>query len=79
MTAWHGIGLDEVSRLHEALESVVEMRTGYGRDRPDWDRIIREVEESEDGLDLGPDMTSPVIKALLAHGRQIYREMKDNL
>jgi hypothetical protein len=74
---FHEIQLSEISRLYEALESSVEMITDYGKEQPDWQRIIDDVEQSEDGLDLGTDMDSPVIKALLKRGRQIYRELRE--
>lgn len=77
MTDWHTIELKDVARLYPALESSVEMRTSYGKETPDWDRIITEVESSEEGLDLGDDMQSDVIKALLKHGREIVRELKE--
>lgn len=78
MTEWHSIELKDVARLYPALESTVEMRTDYGKENPDWDRIINEVEDSEEGLDLGDDMQSPVIKALLKRGREIAKELRGN-
>lgn len=73
---WHTITVAEVNRLHDAIESVVEHRSDYGTVRPDWEQVISEIEESEDGLDLGDSMTSPVVKEILKVARKFYREMK---
>jgi hypothetical protein len=79
MKDWHEASMEDVPRLLSALKSSVEMMTDCGRESPDWDRIINDLEQSEEGLDLGGDMESPVIKALLREGRKLYREMKEEL
>lgn len=64
--------------LKDDLESILEQRTDYGRgERPDWDAIVRELEEAHDGLDLGDSMTSPTVRAIVKLGRRLYAEMKE--
>ncbi len=77
MAEWHTIELNELDRLSEVIESIVEMLSDYGRQAPDWERVIDEVERSEDSLDLGANILSPVIKAILRKARKIYRELQD--
>jgi hypothetical protein len=78
MSDWHTIEVSELDRLQEAIVSVVEHRTDYGRDKPDWDRIVREVEESEDHLDLGDSMRSPVVMEIIRRGRAVLKDLREN-
>ena len=79
MPEWYTIPADEVVlRLGEAIQSAVEMISDYGRECPDWDRVIDSVECSQPNLDLGGDMRSPVIKAVLKEARRVYREIRDD-
>jgi hypothetical protein len=57
--------------------SVVEHRSDYGRERPDWEQVLGEVEGGQEGLDLGSSMDSPVVKAVLREARRVYHEMRD--
>ncbi len=78
MTEWYTITAAEViPRLGETIYSSVEMISDYGRECPDWDRIVDAVESSQPNLDLGSDMRSPVIKTVLKEARRVYREMRD--
>lgn len=78
MTAWHTIEPQDVGRLQAAIESVVEMQTGYGQEKPDWERVVRDVEELEDHLDLGDSMASPTVQEILRRARAVYRELREN-
>ena len=60
------------------LSRLLSIGPTTGRSLPDWDQVIAEVEESEAGLDLGTDMDSLVVKAILKEGRRLYREMRDD-
>ena len=75
---WHSIDLADIGRLNDAITSVVEHRSDYGRVNPDWDLILSEIEESESGLDLGSDLLSPVVKEIMKRARKVYREMRDS-
>ena len=75
--SWHSITEGEIGRLQEAIVSIVEHRSSYGAESPDWDRVLDEIEASEDGLDLGSDMNDPVVKAILRRARRVYRELRE--
>lgn len=78
MSRYRMATLADVPRLTEAVTAAVEHRSDHGRTVPDWHQVLDDVENSQPGedLDLGGDMESPVIKALLAEARKVYAELR---
>jgi hypothetical protein len=76
MTQYRTITVEEVPALREAIVSAVEHRSDYGRVRPDWHLVVDDVENSQADLDLGSNMQSPVVLAVLKIARQVYWDLE---
>jgi hypothetical protein len=76
MADYRTITVDEVPALRKAIVSAVEHRSDYGKVQPDWRMVIDDIENAETGLDLGTDMLSPVIRAILKIARRVYRDLE---
>jgi hypothetical protein len=61
---------------YEDIESAVEMRSDYGRQAPDYEQVLDDLEV--DGLDRGNDMDDPAIKEILKVARRVYKELKES-
>jgi hypothetical protein len=76
MVTYRQATLEDVPWLAEAVMAAVEQRSDYGRTQPDWHQVLDDVENSQPDLDLSTDMSSPVVKALLAEARKAFRQLR---